>query len=174
MARYVSRPVMKRPPDPKTMAAAVAVSVAPDLDVLPGLIMGDISAFHNQAAHSPLFGLIVCAALAGIARRFLNVGFCRTAVFMALCYGMHLAIDGMTVGRGLKLLWPFSEARFASPIPLFYGVRHSEGWWSLHHAVTGVTELASVAVAFAIAGFLEHRRRQSNADARGEASKSDV
>ena len=37
-------------------------------------------------------------------------------------------MDFFTVGRGVNPFWPFSLERFASPVPVFYGLHWSYGW----------------------------------------------
>ena len=54
-------------------------------------------------------------------------------------------MDWMTYGKGVMALWPLTERRFSFPITLFYGLRWSEGIWSLHHLLTVLTELGTVA-----------------------------
>ncbi len=56
-------------------------------------------------------------------------------------------MDAFTIGRGVMILWPFSIDRYASPVSLFYGVHWSDGWVSVRHLWTMVTELALLAAA---------------------------
>lgn len=124
---------------------AMFFSVAPDLDIIPGLIAGHIGAYHNQASHSLFFGAVVCMVSALLMRRFLKGWRIKNALLLFwACYGVHLALDLMTLGPGLQLFWPFSGERFSIPITLFYGVRHSEGLFSFHHVATLVNELTLV------------------------------
>ena len=39
------------------------------------------------------------------------------------------------------LFWPLSSHRFSSPLLLFYGVRWSDGLFSIHHLSTVLNEL---------------------------------
>lgn len=127
-------------------AAALFFSIAPDLDAIPGLFTGNVSAYHNQATHSIFFGIAFCLLAAFGIRRILD-GWqhFRIVFFVCACYALHLAMDLLTLGPGLKLLWPFSDERYTSPLILFYGVRHSAGFFSFHHIITLVTEMGTVA-----------------------------
>ena len=50
-------------------------------------------------------------------------------------------MDFFTIGRGVMVFWPLSLERFASPVPLFYGLHWSDGYLSERHLITLVTEL---------------------------------
>ena len=55
-------------------------------------------------------------------------------------------MDYFTVGRGVLAFWPFTAERFSAPVPLFYGLRWSEGWVSPRHVWTVLTEVPFAAV----------------------------
>jgi len=140
-------------------AWALFFSIAPDLDAIPGFLSGNMAAFHNQISHSFFFGVTICL-IAAIGFRMLfrrclewwsspRMG---SAAF--ICYSLHLIIDSMSLGPGVKLFWPFTEERFSSPIILFYGVRHSESLFSLHHLITIGNELVIIACFLLLAKFL--------------------
>ncbi|GAB6059908.1 metal-dependent hydrolase [Desulfonatronum parangueonense] len=125
---------------------ALFFSIAPDLDAIPGFITGNMAMYHNQFTHSFFFGFSLCLLAAGVfgvfSRRFLDWRSYPRIAFVALfSYGLHLVMDAMTLGPGVKLLWPFSDERFSAPVTLFYGVRHSEGLFSLSHLITIGNEL---------------------------------
>ena len=147
------------PPAWRVYAAALAFSVLPDVDVLPGLWFGDLSGWHNQASHSVAVGLAACLAGSVALKPWLaGWSWRRTFAFLCACVGAHLLMDWATYGRGLMLLWPFAEARFSAPTWVFYGVRHSEGWRSGHHLATLASEAATVGVA-ALACWASSRSR---------------
>jgi len=116
-------------------------SMAPDLDMIAGILMRDIGSFHNQMSHSPLFGLTACLILTPLVKLLLpGYSLLHVLGLLVLCYGLHLAMDYLTYGRGLKLLWPWAEDRFRSPILLFYGVRWSHGILTPLHFITIANE----------------------------------
>lgn len=118
-------------------------AIVPDLDVIPGFLVGDLGSFHNNLTHS-LTAAVVFSAMAALILSWINR--CSpTTWFIALflCYGSHVLLDFVTYSeRGLLLLWPFDLKRYESGVALFYGVRWSEGLISYHHLVTMVSELA--------------------------------
>ncbi|WP_051822462.1 metal-dependent hydrolase [Desulfonatronum thiodismutans] len=129
--------------------AALIFSVAPDLDAIPGFITGDMALYHNQISHSLFFGIAACLFVTGVFgllfSRFLDWwSYSRISAVALISYGLHLVMDAATLGPGVKLLWPFMDERFSTPIMIFYGVRHSEGLFSAHHLITIGSELAMI------------------------------
>lgn len=123
-------------------------SMAPDLDVLAGILAGDFAAYHNQITHSIFFGLGFCLlALPVLKWIFGGISGGRLLAFAYGFYVLHLILDWMTYGRGLMLFWPFTSRRFISPWLPFRGVRWSEGVFSMEHLLTLANEVAILLVA---------------------------
>jgi len=143
------------------IATLIGFSLLPDLDVIPGMMAGNVAAYHNQLTHSIAFGLIVCL-LYSLIRRVTPAPrpFRRTFVLSATAYGLHLLMDFFTYGRGLMLFWPFTEQRFSPPVLLFYGLRRSDGWISSHHLITFATESLTMLPVIGIVWLLARRRAQ--------------
>lgn len=108
-------------------AYLVVAANAPDLDFLPGLVIGDINRFHHDTTHSMaaavLFGLVVAWAYRGTSFSRRHVAFAGVALYLS-----HLVLDLLTVDArpptGIPLLWPLSSTHLASPVTFFGGVRH--------------------------------------------------
>ena len=130
---------------PTLLWAAVGLSVLPDMDAAVGILLGDLSRYHNDMMSSPAFAVLVATAVGTIGwwrRSEFRFWFALTLV----CYLIHLFLDYLTFGGGIMLLWPMSEERFASPFSLFYGLHWSEGWISIRHLYTLSSELATLFV----------------------------
>jgi inner membrane protein len=125
---------------------ALAASLLPDLDAVPGVLSGDFSRFHNNGTHSLVTGLAVSLAAALVFAWRWRTGFSVPFSVVLLSYEMHVIMDFFTRGRGVMLLWPFSSQRFISPVTLFAGVRWSEGLYSIHHLWTLAGELVFVLI----------------------------
>ena len=113
----------RRSPRPGIFFLFLVVIVAnlPDLDFLPGVLVGDAALFHRGASHSLVAAVVVALAL-GAALRGRAGGFKRVAACAFLAYGSHLVLDmivpdpsGYTAG--VPLLWPLVESEIGAPIP---------------------------------------------------------
>jgi inner membrane protein len=126
---------------PPLLAATTFLCLLPDLPSIYGLLVGQLARYHNSWEHSLPVALVVALACALIARVRPGQQPLRWFWIGLFCYGSHLIMDSLTVGRGVMLLWPFTGERFGSPIRLFYGLHWSDGWLAWKHLVTLVTEL---------------------------------
>lgn len=128
-------------------------SLLPDFDALLGIIMGDFGKYHNHLSHS--FALGLGASLLITVLYASRLALPKTTMFLMLfsAYSLHILMDAATVTRGVMLLWPISENRFATLLPLFYGVRWSEGIFSTLHLITIITETLFAGVLW---GLLKH------------------
>jgi inner membrane protein len=136
----------------------------PDADAAVGLLVAPLSrlsSIHNQATHSLLFALAAALVLSAGARLLLfrRIPWPRLFGWTLLLLLSHLFLDWLTWGRGEPLLWPFTDRRFGCPVPLFYGVRYSEGLFSRSHWFTLLTETATVAAAWLL-GLASRRGRR--------------
>ena len=118
--------------DIKTLFLCIFIANAPDLDFVPGLLLGKPNLFHHGISHSIGMGAIFSLLLASL----LNIGDTEKLnkdffLFFSL-YCSHLLLDYISYdGRpplGIPIFWPMSSEYFIYPI--LPGVRHS----SLIHA----------------------------------------
>jgi hypothetical protein len=73
-------------------------------------------------------------------------GFVTLFGFTLLCYELCLTMDFFAAGLGIMFLWPFSSERYLAPLSLFSGLHWSEGWFSVQHLWTLLTELLFIAL----------------------------
>lgn len=102
------------------LAVGVVLSCLPDVDYLPGLVRGYLNTTHKQATHSVAWALLVSAGIWLVGRAWKPEWFGRrTAVFLLILIGSHLAIDLVTEDRlapyGFPLLAPFSDVPVLAP-----------------------------------------------------------
>lgn len=111
----------------RRLVVAVFIANAADLDLLPGMFLGDPNGFHHGATHSFFFavavGLMVALVLAGMNRcwplRARLRPFVGTALMVAALWGSHVVLDLLTRDPsppfGVPALWPVSDGRFRLP-----------------------------------------------------------
>lgn len=139
------------------LGMAVFFSMLPDIDVVPGILLGDFVGYHNQGTHSLLIGLGVAIAVGLILMRRYRRFWLWFWIALA-GYTFHVIMDYFTTGeRGVMLFWPLSSDRFVSPFKIFYGVRWSEGLLHPAHLLTVGSELAFVGVIILIAYLMERK-----------------
>jgi inner membrane protein len=106
----------------------VFMATAPDLDFLPGLLVGKPALYHQGITHSLGAATLVSLGAAGVwalrSRSFPAVFSCCFIAYLS-----HLILDFLGPDKrppyGIPLLWPISEEYFISPVPIFLGVRHA-------------------------------------------------
>lgn len=130
-------------------ACFLFLSILPDLDAIPGVLLGDFGRYHNNLTNSVAF-VMVSAAIASVVARLLKQDPLWWFAAALACLSAHVVMDLFTVGRGVMLAWPFSHHRFKPPFTLFYGLHWSGGVWDRRHLVTLVTESCFVLVLFVV------------------------
>jgi len=99
-------------------------SLAPDLDFVPGLILGDPSRYHQTLSHSLGGSFLIALVLGGAAWLwFSGVTGWRWIGLLPLFVLGHLFLDYFTEDRrppiGFPMFWPFSDRLVISPVPVF-------------------------------------------------------
>lgn len=105
---------------------------AADLDLVPGLLLGDTRWFHHGTTHSvgamAVFGMVLFLAFRWVWQRPEYV--CILA--LTAVYGSHLLIDWMTADFvppiGATFLWPFSTDFFHGPFSIFLNIERRNIW----------------------------------------------
>jgi inner membrane protein len=87
---------------------------APDLDFVPGLIVGDLGRFHQGPSHSTtfaiLFALVACPFFSRPLRAFV-IGFSLYLSHVLLDY----LVQDPTAPLGVPLFWPLSDRYYMAP-----------------------------------------------------------
>jgi membrane-bound metal-dependent hydrolase YbcI (DUF457 family) len=158
--RYEAKPTLKGVgPLPGLLLVTAVFSLLPDIDSVVGLLMGDLGRFHNNATHSLFVGSCLALAFAGLMwwrRRQFTYWF----AIAFISYGLHLLMDMATIGRGIMLFWPLTEARYLAPVTLFYGLHWSDGWISIRHLWTVLTELVFTIIVVLILHYRDIRHNK--------------
>ena len=116
----------------RRLLIAIGLANAPDLDLLPGLLLGDPNRFHRGASHSLVIALGL-GLLVGIVawrthrwhwrlRGELVSGLYQTALIVSLLLGSHVVLDALTADPtppvGEQMMWPITDA-WVQFYPLF-------------------------------------------------------
>ncbi len=103
----------------------------PDVDYLPGVLMGEINAFHHYYTHT-LGWIVAIGLLAWLGWRQIDrrVGWGMFG-FMLLALATHLVADELSADSappyGIMALWPFTDRFFISPVTVFWDLA-KETW----------------------------------------------
>jgi len=102
---------------------------APDLDFLPGILIGAPAAYHQGLSHSFVLAMIASAVVTAMLRAVFRMPARPVFVLAFLSYSSHLIIDLFGPDRrppfGIPLFWPVSHRTFLSPVSVFLGARHA-------------------------------------------------
>lgn len=112
----------------KMLLLFIVIANLPDLDFLPGLLVGDANKYHHHYwSHSLGAAVVAGALIAAVMVRARPVrGFW---FYFALCSGVyfsHVALDffshDTSAPYGVAMFWPFTTAYVTSPQPIFMSV----------------------------------------------------
>ena len=159
---------------PLFLATCAVFAIAPDLDFLPGIAVGQPALHHQGVSHSLLVGLGLSLAAAWLLWRGDAVWRRAWAVLFA-AYASHLVVDLFGPdGRppiGIPLFWPLSGATILAPLTLLPGIEHAsstststERWLSsvVSWANAGAIAVELVVAApLLLAAELRQRRRRT-------------
>jgi inner membrane protein len=132
----------------KLMALSILIANAPDLDFLPGLLIGDLSRFHHGPSHSIGVALLVGFVSSFLASRRLYAFAMGFSLFFS-----HVVLDYLiqdpSPPHGVPLLWPFSQEYYMAPFAFLPKFDYSPGLsqsllsvvFSLNNLMTMATEL---------------------------------
>jgi inner membrane protein len=94
---------------------------APDLDFLPGFLVGDPDLYHHGVSHSIGFAVLFASALS-LFLLFLKRDPIRRNFLIFFClYSSHVILDWLSVDTafpyGVPFLWPLTDEYFIAPFP---------------------------------------------------------
>ena len=131
LAGYVIHTIRFRtfkPEGHRSLLLYIFMANAPDMDIIPGALMGKPNLFHHGISHSLGAGVLfsfVAAFLIGRKRNHYVRDF-------LICFGLycsHLLLDYISAdGRppfGIPLFWPLSNEYFIFPYPVLPPIMHS-------------------------------------------------
>lgn len=149
---------------PVVVLLIVAAS-APDLDFIPGILIGNPGRFHHLGPSHSLLTVFAVGALVALVCALAGVrSWRRLGVFALLACASHLFLDVLTVGAqpgpDLPLFWPFRPSPddyVGLPFHLFLGIKRdpaASNFFSsvmfAHNALAVVLEAVIMGVVLAL------------------------
>jgi len=123
---------------------------APDLDFLPGLLVGDPNRFHHGVSHSGGLALLFAIAVSLILRRRQREWRWKPFLVLFGLYLSHLILDYLaedhSVPYGVPLFWPVSRAYYMSPVPLFSDIDRTNATAAFFPSLFSAHNLRSVSL----------------------------
>jgi inner membrane protein len=115
------------PFDWRKLALFVFAANAPDLDFIPGLLIGEPDRFHHGASHSLAFGALF-ALVFGFLIHIMKVDSIRSSSPILLgLYLSHLGLDCLSIDTaapyGMPLFWPVSDTYYRAGITFLPDIR---------------------------------------------------
>lgn len=109
-------------------ALVLAASLVPDLDFVPGMLTGDLRAFHHGVSHSLIAAVVFGALVYAMARWATPDVAARAAVLATTAYALHVMLDlvSVTEGRGVPLFWPVVRGELGMNVGLFGHFRYGD------------------------------------------------
>jgi membrane-bound metal-dependent hydrolase YbcI (DUF457 family) len=158
LAVFLAAPVTRRKAALILLVLLMGAAFIPDIDLMP-VFWGGLDAAnnsHQHFTHSLLFTAAAGLALAFIASRLGSGGFLRLSPYFIAAAWSHILLDLLTEDTrlpvGLELFWPFSDARFTSPVSIFGGLAKSRvedllSWHNFQVVAGEVLVLAPLVIA---------------------------
>jgi inner membrane protein len=113
----------------KNQLFCISIASVPDLDFLPGILMGTPNLFHHGISHSLGAGILFSCILALILNKK-SSNFKKEFFTCFGLYGSHVFLDYLSVdGRpplGIPIFWPLSNEYFIFPYSPFPQIKRSE------------------------------------------------
>lgn len=155
------------------VALYLVVASAPDLDFIPGLLVGDAGRYHHGITHSIGFAVLVGLAVSVILYLHKRAAILRNFTVFFSLYFSHVVMDYFSLDTGIPygvpISWPLSSKYYIAPFALFSdvtrvsssGTMFLSSLFSLHNLWSVCVELI-VFLPFALLLF-KWRRRPENA-----------
>lgn len=114
----------------KTLLLFAFIANLPDLDFLPGLLVGEANLYHRHFLSHSLGAALVFGLLAGGFCHFVQKkNFATHFALFSLLYFSHVFLDYFSLDhsnpKGVPMFWPLTTEYFASPFPVFMSVMKS-------------------------------------------------
>ncbi len=156
----------------QTLAFFAVLANLPDIDFLPGFLLGNPNQFHHGFVHS-LGAAVVVGLIGALYFRRRHGGFWPYFGLIAATYYSHLILDffnqDMRAPYGVMLFWPLDSTHYMSPVALFASVHKSsdsstffQSLFTMHNFWVALRELVIMSP-LAVGVYFYSKRRRSRA-----------
>jgi len=101
------------------MLLCLLVANVPDLDFLPGLLIGDPNRYHHGISHSVGFAALSAFAFSSLLALRKKYAASRNFLIFFSLYSSHLLLDYLSIDTaapsGIPLLWPLNDEYYIAP-----------------------------------------------------------
>ena len=113
------------------LGSALLLANLPDLDFIPGFILGEPNKFHHGISHSLIIGLVAGVIFYFFTRNKLKeISRWRVLSLYSVAIVSHPILDYFSKDTsspyGIPLFWPLNKEYFISPISLFRDVQRHD------------------------------------------------
>ena len=107
-----------------TLLSFCVAAGAPDVDFLPGFLLGEPNRFHQGVSHSLGMALLFGAGIAFLSWWMRGRIAWRFVLVLFSLYCSHLLFDYLAVDTGsplgIPVWWPLSRQHYLSPLAVFF------------------------------------------------------
>jgi inner membrane protein len=132
----------------QVIALYLLAANAPDLDFVPGLLLGDVNRFHHGASHGVGFAVLFAALLSFALRIVRKQWRWRDFFIVFSLYVSHLVLDYLSTDTGapfgVPFFWPVSNAYYIAPFVLFSDIHRSNSTADFFYSLLSLHNLWSV------------------------------
>jgi len=134
----------------RKLAFYLLAANAPDLDFIPGLLIGEPDRFHHGASHSLAFAVLF-ALVFGLLLHITKIDSIRWSFPVLLgLYLSHLGLDCLSIDTaepyGMPLFWPMSRTYYTAGIAILPDIRRSNSSNEFFASLFSAHNLRSVCV----------------------------
>ena len=126
---YILYQAIEKPGKPRSwwlLGLYLLAANAPDLDFIPGLVIGDPNRYHRDMTHSFSFGILVGVGLGALMSLLKRNFFLKSSIRMFAVCGSHLVLDFLwrdgTYPFRVMLFWPVVKGYFSAPLDFLPGI----------------------------------------------------
>lgn len=170
-AMYETSPVANSRTGWKMLLLFAVLACLPDIDFLPGFLMGEPGRFHRHyLSHSLGAAIVVGFITATVYCWWKKERFLQFFLLFSCVYFSHVALDYFSMDShfpyGVPMFWPLSDSYVVAQTPIFLAIKKPgtsaqffQNLMSLHNLLAVLWEVVVFVPVFAAIRFFKKRRQ---------------